>query len=264
MNDSSKEYPEPEQSSEDPEDDIYIDDISLENTEEDEPFYDGIQPDVPLEKIEEDKFNRRNFCEFLAEQLTYQGPNEETKGEPNKETHAGRPSVVLGINGAWGSGKTTIKNFTKHFLKQNENTNPYILVDFNPWEWSRKDQLLKGFIESLSEGLSENNKCKSKKIRKNLLKLLSTFEGVAKKGLTWVETTLFSLISGLIGFGGTTVSIGDSGTMEKLVVGLIILVIIGGAVYLWCLKNKMPESLAALRSEIEGELIKEKNRSLFS
>ena len=245
---------------------------------EDEPFYDRIEPDIPLEKIEEDKFDRLNFCRFLAKQLTYHGAYEETKGETNKETQAGRPnffnrikcaccylkttlenlikpnsqkrdpqagrpSVVLGINGAWGSGKTTIKNFTKHFLKENKNTSPYILVDFNPWEWSRKDQLLKGFIECLTNSLSEKNNCKSKKIRRKFLKLLSTFErGVNMTDLIWDQKLFFSAILIFITLAGRWVIFRDTINIFYLLIYLVIS--LSGVFFLFgIVKTRYPKAL---------------------
>ncbi len=55
-------------------------------------------------------------------------------------------SLVIGLEGAWGSGKTTIKNFVLHYLKRE----PRIpVVEFNPWQFSGDDRLFEEFAGAI-------------------------------------------------------------------------------------------------------------------
>lgn len=72
---------------------------------------------------------------------------------------SGQESIVIGINGNWGTGKSTVKNFIKHFLSGRERK-PTI-VDFNPWEWSGQKKLLEGFLSEIGIALGKKDKAKS-------------------------------------------------------------------------------------------------------
>lgn len=62
-----------------------------------------------------------------------------TKCNPNKK-------FVIGLEGAWGSGKTTILNIVKKQINKN---NPDIIVidDFDPWSYNDKSSLFRGMFD---------------------------------------------------------------------------------------------------------------------
>ena len=98
----------------------------------------GLEADYPLDLPEKDNLHRAEFCKALADTLA---------------NRKGGDSLAVGITGNWGTGKSTIKNFVKHFLKKkSENT---VVVEFNPWEWSGQGKLLEAFLWSLSEALGK-------------------------------------------------------------------------------------------------------------
>jgi predicted KAP-like P-loop ATPase len=54
---------------------------------------------------------------------------------------------VLAIYGAWGSGKSSIKNVILDALNhQNAKT---ITLEFNPWEWAGQEKVFEGFFSEL-------------------------------------------------------------------------------------------------------------------
>ncbi|MBS1549554.1 MAG: AAA family ATPase [Bacteroidetes bacterium] len=65
-----------------------------------------------------------------------------------------KTSYTIGINGEWGSGKSSILSMLKKRLR---NHSDKIIVDFNPWMGFDKKVLVKDFFNSLSESLTENN-----------------------------------------------------------------------------------------------------------
>jgi hypothetical protein len=58
-------------------------------------------------------------------------------------------SFAIGINGKWGSGKTTFLNFLKIHLNDEE----FIQIDFNPWQTSSPDKIIKNFFEVFYDSL---------------------------------------------------------------------------------------------------------------
>lgn len=95
--------------------------------------------DLPLTDPADDRFNRREFSERLAEII--------------KSTYE-HNSLVIGIYGEWGCGKTTVLNFIEHELKNDPST---ICIRFNPWRYRDEDTLTLMFFATLSAKLSNSN-----------------------------------------------------------------------------------------------------------
>lgn len=54
--------------------------------------------------------------------------------------------LVMAIHGPWGSGKTSLLNFVKHYLTGLPKTDQPILIDFNPWWFNSKEHLATQFL----------------------------------------------------------------------------------------------------------------------
>ncbi len=68
---------------------------------------------------------------------------------------------VVGLCGPWGSGKTTAINFTKAYLqKRNQELEdqgvPVTVVDFEPWLFSGRTDLISAFFQVLAEHLPDD------------------------------------------------------------------------------------------------------------
>jgi KAP family P-loop domain len=81
--------------------------------------------DKPLEDPAADRFGRMRFAERVAETVSARG---------------GSASLVIGIYGRWGSGKTTVLNFINRSLSTHEDL---LVESFNPWLFSSTEQLLR-------------------------------------------------------------------------------------------------------------------------
>ena len=57
-------------------------------------------------------------------------------------------SFVIGLDGPWGSGKTTIINNAKHILQSNPKS-PYIICDFDPWIFGTQEACLWGMYDAI-------------------------------------------------------------------------------------------------------------------
>jgi hypothetical protein len=60
-------------------------------------------------------------------------------------------SLVIGLYGAWGDGKTTIINFIKQELEENPDI---VCISFNPWRYGEEIELLKNFYTTIANTLS--------------------------------------------------------------------------------------------------------------
>lgn len=77
-------------------------------------------------------------------------------------------SLIVGLYGRWGEGKTTVMNFIQKELPKET-----ITVNFNPWLFSDEQHLLKSFFTSISDSLGASDKTKKEKIGE----LLSDYGG---------------------------------------------------------------------------------------
>jgi len=85
-----------------------------------------------------DEFNRREFSERIARTIA-----------ARKESK----SLVVGIYGKWGEGKTTVLNFIDGELKKHTNVVP---LNFNPWLFPSETELLIAFYSELAMVLGKS------------------------------------------------------------------------------------------------------------
>ncbi|MGH6966614.1 MAG: KAP family P-loop NTPase fold protein [Phenylobacterium sp.] len=101
----------------------------------------------------EDDFGYRPFAQRLADVL-WELP------APN--------GYVIGLHGAWGSGKTTALNFIAHFLSAKNQADPkraLELVRFSPWMFSGHQDLISAYFRVLAEALKDGGET-IRKVRK--------------------------------------------------------------------------------------------------
>lgn len=94
--------------------------------------------DRPIQDRAKDVLGRRGFAEALADAI---------------QRWSGRESLVLALYGAWGNGKTSIKNMTLDCLRANS---PGVsVVDFNPWQHANRPDLSEAFFDELGIALGK-------------------------------------------------------------------------------------------------------------
>jgi|GEM_PF-2399421 len=96
--------------------------------------------DRPIQTVGQDRLNRSAFVQSLANRLVRDG----------KST-----GLVLGLNGSWGSGKTSILNLLQDELQLRSKYNQPLVVRFEPWLISNRDDLISNFFATLTEALRE-------------------------------------------------------------------------------------------------------------
>ena len=114
--------------------------------------------DKPISEEKDDKFQRYNFSKRIAETIINRTSSD---------------SIVIGLYGAWGEGKTSVLNFIKQEL--NPHHPSVIHFTFNPWRFTDEAALLTSFFNTLASEL-----------KKSLVEEISTEEKSRKKNkLVW-------------------------------------------------------------------------------
>jgi len=97
------------------------------------------KPDQPIKSHKEDKLGRFSFAQSLGNAIL---------------SYKEKDSIVIGLFGAWGSGKTSIINMALEHIdlvsKNKTNDEKPIIVRFNPWNYSDQNQLVTQFFKQLS------------------------------------------------------------------------------------------------------------------
>lgn len=98
--------------------------------------------DRPITQSSQDRLNRAIFAKYLARcMLDHDDPN----------------SLVVGLYGGWGVGKTSVINMTLeelNFAASNlEDNQKPIILNFSPWSYSGQHELIYSFFRRLSSAL---------------------------------------------------------------------------------------------------------------
>lgn len=92
--------------------------------------------DEPINTFEQDTLNRTQFIKTLTQNIINIGNTD---------------CLVVGINGRWGSGKSSILNLLANELEQQikDKEATHTLVRFNPWNFTSIDQLICMFFNEI-------------------------------------------------------------------------------------------------------------------
>lgn len=97
--------------------------------------------DKPIRHVSEDEYGRERYIENLAYAIV---------------TGDDSDGLVVGVEGEWGSGKTSVKNMLVERLQQqmhlpNRRTH---IIEFDAWMYSRSGEIVSALFSEISEGLS--------------------------------------------------------------------------------------------------------------
>jgi len=124
------------------------------------------KPDQPIESSKDDILGRASFAQALGDAIL---------------SYEGKDSIVIGLFGAWGSGKTSIINMALEHIelisKDKSDDEKPIVVRFNPWNYSDQNQLITQFFRQLSIVLRRPDYAsEAKKVGKRLETYAEIFE----------------------------------------------------------------------------------------
>jgi predicted KAP-like P-loop ATPase len=102
-----------------------------------------LSADRAIESAEEDLLAREPFARAVADALM---------------GWAGHESLVVGISGPWGAGKSSVKNMMREHLAKAEAGRRPDVLEFSPWQWSGSDQLAAGFFREVGLALGKKDR----------------------------------------------------------------------------------------------------------
>jgi predicted KAP-like P-loop ATPase len=182
--------------------------------------------DRPIERIQQDKLGRQFFARKTAEAIA---------------RRRGRESFVVALQGAWGCGKSSIKNMVIEALEELSPTTA--VVDFAPWQLRDADILFAAFFDEIALAIGQSGDGNEER-----KKQLSSYG----KHLTLGGSALKSLgtLGGVVGVPGAKIlellgnGLGDSAKIALEGADAL------GEKSLKQLKNELKESLRSLDCSI--------------
>lgn len=100
-----------------------------------------------------------------------------------------KDSLVIGLEGRWGTGKTSIINMVCQMLNQEKKV---VIIKFDPWDYSDHENLYRQFFQNISLSLKPF-KAKSKKVLKKIWSWLLTFGKTGVEVIPWYLDSTFPL-----------------------------------------------------------------------
>lgn len=134
--------------------------------------------DRPINSIEEDKLGRSSFSQQLGRAI---------------HEYRGEDSLVIGLYGGWGTGKTSILNMAVQELETlsvGDVCKP-IVVKFNPWLYSSQANLINQYFNCLKNAIGKDQ---SENAKKTVGKALADYAGVIGAATALSEFSLYALL----------------------------------------------------------------------
>ncbi len=112
--------------------------------------------DEPITNFDDDDLSRSAFVNQLTQDI---------------ENWVSTDSLVMGIYGSWGSGKSSVLNLLEKNLEKKRNTDEQysdniVVVNFDPWFFNSEEQLLTTFYSAIESAITELNPKNAKSINK--------------------------------------------------------------------------------------------------
>lgn len=112
--------------------------------------------DEPIRTLEGDELNFSHVAIQLAQLVS--------------DSHSSQASLVFGLTGRWGSGKTSLIEMTCDVLRSTRGADGWKIVHFTPWSTHGSEAMLEEFYSTISPALPKSAK---EAIKRNAGRLLS-------------------------------------------------------------------------------------------
>ncbi len=135
--------------------------------------------DAPIKSHADDKFSRKEFAISIAKKIQ------------SKVDVVEAGSLAIGINGLWGSGKTSFTYMIKEVLEK-ENR---VVIDFNPWRSSFSQQIIEDYFKLMITELSKYDLSLSSNIARYAKTLTENSENIITRSANTIGNFLFEDVS---------------------------------------------------------------------
>ncbi|MCP4745646.1 MAG: hypothetical protein GY874_05815 [Desulfobacteraceae bacterium] len=145
--------------------------------------------DKPIETENDDFLGRKQFSQHLGRALLNWKEKE---------------SLVIAINGEWGSGKSSIINLSNEIIKKSNDEDKPTIIEFNPWCFSEDNKLGEHFFNEIAKELAIRNETKRDKgIARKLSFYASLLSLAPGKDLLTDLSSKILIILGLMGISSS-------------------------------------------------------------
>lgn len=149
--------------------------------------------DIPIGKPVEDILGRKGYAKQLADRIA---------------GWRGDESLVVGIYGEWGDGKTSLKNLVLHYMEERGAGCPES-VEFNPWMVSGEESITRAFFAEVAAKLDKGAD-EGKEQRKKAWKKYARYLNLGSQVAGAVQLSGL-LVPGLSLFGGSAKKLLEKG-----------------------------------------------------
>jgi hypothetical protein len=126
--------------------------------------YEVYSSDSPVVDQSQDQFNRFPFAKRVANVIS-------KRKDPS--------SIVIGIYGAWGEGKTSVFNFIEWELNNEEHV---VCIRFNPWRFGEEEQMLISFFNDMATSIDRSIETGREKVGGFIDKFIKPAASILGKG----------------------------------------------------------------------------------
>jgi hypothetical protein len=160
-----------------------------------------LHPDSPITRSEDDALSRLSYANGIADSIAAYAPTD---------------SVVLGIVGPWGSGKSSLINMIGNSLTAPGRAEAPLVVRFNPWRYAGSEQLFANFFATLARAIGVTDKIET--LRKAAEKMRQTSAALGVLKVLPVAGHVLGGVASLAKAGAENVDalIEDFGTLDAL------------------------------------------------
>ena len=135
--------------------------------------------DRPIQSVKQDLLGRDSFACSLATAI---------------QNWNGSDSLVVALYGAWGSGKSSVKNMVIEVLEALPDERKPIIIEFDAWQFSGQEGILRTFFQETARALGVKDKSESGQKLAAKWRSLAAFFDVVKSA----SITTYVLVNGAL------------------------------------------------------------------